>query len=426
MPGRDQVEAVPEVAEEGEADGVGRRAVDRIGERAVGQRPLADAQRAHQRLLVADGALVRVGRDDGHVADRVERLLEREEPARLDAVVVGDQDPRAARPLAERPGVGAGPRAAARRAHRPAARRAPCRGRAARSGPAPGSCPAGRRRRRRPGLVRLVGVTRRRSSGGSAGSGSSMSAALPGVGSRGMRTGRPSRSSRRRAARPATDRSPEVRCRKWKKKADTTAAIGIPKIAPGMPAIREPIRTEPRTTIGWMPTAPCMIRGWRTFMTTIQPAAIRMSVGTRALGLEDERHDDRRRPREERPEERDRLEDPAATEVSAASGRPRSEVRRQRDQEVDDAHQRLAAQEAAERARHRRLEQARLLRVGRRDEPEQEGHDLVAVDDHVDRQEEDDQHRADDAQARHRDLLERLDQGRRRSGRGWRGRPRPG
>ena len=65
-----------------------------------------------------------------------------------------------------------------------------------------------------------------------------MSVALPGTGSRGMRTGRPSRSSSRRAARPATDRSPDVRCRNSKKNADTTAANGMPKIAPGMPAIR--------------------------------------------------------------------------------------------------------------------------------------------------------------------------------------------
>jgi hypothetical protein len=44
-----------------------------------------------------------------------------------------------------------------------------------------------------------------------------------------------------------------------------------PEDRPGMPAMREPMSTEPRTTIGWMPTAPCMIRGCRTFMTT-QPA----------------------------------------------------------------------------------------------------------------------------------------------------------
>ena len=109
---------------------------------------------------MADRALVRVGRDDRDVAHRLERLLERQQAARLDAVVVGDEDPRPARPLGDRPGRRPqGPRAAAARPRRRAARRAPCRGRAARSGPARGSCP-GRSRavgssvsRRRPRLV---------------------------------------------------------------------------------------------------------------------------------------------------------------------------------------------------------------------------------------------------------------------------------
>ena len=42
--------------------------------------------------------------------------------------------------------------------------------------------------------------------------------------------------------------------------------------------------TEPRTTIGWIPTAPCMSRGWRTFITTNQPMPIRMSAGSSAPG----------------------------------------------------------------------------------------------------------------------------------------------
>ena len=106
-PGRDEVEAVAEVAQEGEADRVGRRAVHRIRQRAVGERPLAHAQRPHQRLLVAHRALVGVGGHDGHVAHRLERLLEGQQAARLDAVVVGDQDARPAGPLGERPRVDA-------------------------------------------------------------------------------------------------------------------------------------------------------------------------------------------------------------------------------------------------------------------------------------------------------------------------------
>jgi hypothetical protein len=72
---------VAEVAEEGEADGVGRRAVDGVRERAVAERALADTQRSHERLLVSDRALVRIRRDDRHVAHVLERQLERQQPA---------------------------------------------------------------------------------------------------------------------------------------------------------------------------------------------------------------------------------------------------------------------------------------------------------------------------------------------------------
>ena len=71
------------------------------------------------------------------------------------------------------------------------------------------------------------------------------------------------------------------RAKKWKKNAETTAAIGMPKIAPEMPAIFEPMSTEPRTTIGWMPTAPDIRRGWRMFIVTNQPMPMMISVGQR-------------------------------------------------------------------------------------------------------------------------------------------------
>ena len=63
-----------------------------------------------------------------------------------------------------------------------------------------------------------------------------------------------------------------------------TAAIGMPKIAPVMPAILEPMSTEPRTTMGWIPTAPAMTRGWSTFITRNQPTPITMIAGSVALG----------------------------------------------------------------------------------------------------------------------------------------------
>ena len=103
---------------------------------------------------------------------------------------------------------------------------------------------------------------------------------------------------------------------------------------------------------------------------------------------------------------------PAAAAVTPTSGSPNTTLVTSAMRKYVEAHDRLAAQEPAERARDRRLEEPRLLGVGRRDEAEHEGQDLVAVDDHVDRQEEHDEHRPDDAQAGDRDLLERLDEGR--------------
>ena len=88
-----------------------------------------DPQRAHERLLVAHGRLVRLGRHHVHVADGLERLLEREQSTRLDAVVVGDEDARAGSSTPAR-GFGSWMRAGSVRATRrppPAAR--PGRGR---------------------------------------------------------------------------------------------------------------------------------------------------------------------------------------------------------------------------------------------------------------------------------------------------------
>ena len=157
-----------------------------------------------------------------------------------------------------------------------------------------------------------------------------------------------------------------------------------------------------------MPTAPCMIRGWRTFITTIQPAPIRISAGSADSGWRTSATTTGGAHEMNGPKNGIIWSRPASTEVSAASGSPSRRFVAERDEEVDRAHQGLAAQEATERARDRRLEQARLLRVGGRDDAEQEGQDVVAVEDHVDRQEEDDEQRPDHAQAGDRDRLERL------------------
>ena len=166
------------------------------------ERPLPDAERPHQRLLVADRALVRVGRDDGRVADRVERLLEREQPARLDAVVVRDEDPRPRRPVAERLGD---------RAERPGPAIAADRGPGDRLAAllvevpplGPGPLPGHVRRVAAPSVrARLWSPSRGPVAVLRLGHGTSVS--TPGAGSRGIRTGRPSRFSTRFAARSAT------------------------------------------------------------------------------------------------------------------------------------------------------------------------------------------------------------------------------
>ena len=140
---RDEIEPVPEVPEEGEADRVGRRAVDRVGQRAIRERPLSYAEWPHQRLLMADRALVRVRGDDRHVTHLVERLLEGEEAARFDPVVVRDEDARTDSSTPAPAGSACAGRAGRRVRRRPrVVRHAPCRGRVARSALAPGSCPA--------------------------------------------------------------------------------------------------------------------------------------------------------------------------------------------------------------------------------------------------------------------------------------------
>ena len=320
---------MPEIAEESEAHGVRRRPVDRPAGRAVGESPLADAERAHQRLLVAHRALVRLWRDNERLAHRVEGLLEREQPARLDTVIVGDEDPRSRAPVGQRSGGASkrsrasttsatrqwlstllvevatfDPRALAghvraiatavgqaldprsgpavpiavpgegvevETAPGPAVETAP--GPAVETGPGPAAVEA----------VESPAVEAVEGPPGDARS--STSGSIPGEGSRGMRTSRPSRAARRSAARRVMGPVARTCPRMWKKNAETTAAIGMPKIAPAIPPIFEPMRTEAMTTIGWMPTACSISRGWSTFMTMIQPIAIAISVGSRTSGF---------------------------------------------------------------------------------------------------------------------------------------------
>ena len=146
--GRDEVEAVAEVAEERDADRVGRAAVDGVGERAVGR-----AVRSRTRsgrisvfwwptaLWFVSGAMTVVSPIGSRACLRASSPRD-STPSSFVIRIFGRVDQSRSGP-ARRCGA---PAARHARRHRRPARHAPCRGRAARSGPAPGSCRAGCRR----------------------------------------------------------------------------------------------------------------------------------------------------------------------------------------------------------------------------------------------------------------------------------------
>ena len=190
---------------------------------------------------MADRALVGVGRDDRHLAHPLERLLEREQPARFDAVVVGDQDLGPGRPLPERSGVLAQrARAAPRRAT--GQRLAALLVEVAPLGPGPLA-----------GHVRLVGPALRRASvvvahgcvlvGDPGSSGSAVSAGVVGL-------------ARGRPARRAPARRCRSRCRGSARAGCGPVARHVPR--DGAPPARRP-SDRPRSdagTRGRTPTRP--------------------------------------------------------------------------------------------------------------------------------------------------------------------------
>ena len=293
---------MPEVAEEGEADRVGRRAVDRVGQSS--RRPASARGRAAGASASSGGrprsGWCRAPRPSPRPS-RSSACLSASSPRDSTPSSLVTRILRPARPLAERPGVLAqGPRPAPGRATGqrlatllvevaplgpgPLAGHVRLVGRAvgaslsARASVVVGS---GARRRR----LRLVGVAavgwRRRPRSSSSSSSTSVGAARASaragcgpVARRVPRAGVPP--GRRPSGRPrsgaGTGRRTPTRRRR----------SGSRRSRPGCRRSATPISTEPRTTIGWMPTAPCMIRGWSTFMTTSQPAPIRMSAGSAA------------------------------------------------------------------------------------------------------------------------------------------------
>src|SRR4029077_3209305 len=87
------------------------------------------------------------------------------------------------------------------------------------------------------------------------------------------------------------------------------------------------------------------------------------------------------------------------------------QARAPRDDAIDEAEERLAPEESAERARHAEFEKVEILGVARRYEAVDEGHRLLPVDGQVEREEDDDDEVAEEAQAGHRQVGQRTDEG---------------
>ena len=95
-------------------------------------------------------------------------------------------------------------------------------------------------------------------------------------------------------------------------------------MAPGMPAMRNPISTDPSTTTGWIPTVSRMIRGWRMFITTNQPTTIATNVGPTTSGLNTRAARIGGVQARNGPKNGMAIRTPATTEVRATSGSPRT------------------------------------------------------------------------------------------------------
>jgi hypothetical protein len=115
----------------------------------------------------------------------------------------------------------------------------------------------------------------------------------------------------------------------------------------------------------------------------------------------------RRQPRQERAEERDHVQQARGDGREGRVRQPEHDVDQRRERAEHQAHDQLAAQEPAERAPDRDLQHPRLGHERRRNEPVQEREDVLAVERDVDRQDHEQQHVADHADAREGDRLER-------------------
>ena len=222
------------------------------------------------------------------------------------------------------------------------ARRAPVHVRAAPPAPARGSCPGCRprlvpgppvaRSRARPRArgSRRLGAAAPSAAGRAAPRTSSTSSSTPGTGSRAGGPPGPRALATRCVARSATVPPSRDRATQWKKNAESTAAIGMPKIAPAMPAILEPMTTDAEDD-DRVDADRARHQARRQDVHRHEPADPHQdrAPAARPSGLSSSATATGGSPRQERPEERDHLEQ------AGGDGRERGVLQPEHD--VDDA-----------------------------------------------------------------------------------------
>ena len=125
-------------------------------------------------------------------------------------------------------------------------------------------------------------------------------------------------------------------------------------------------------------------------MTTNQPAPMTMRTGMIGALLRGDGGEDRRRPGDERAEERDGHQQTRGDGGQHAEVEAEDDRGRQGDRAVGQAKQELATDEAAERAVDAVLEELRLLGVRRRHEAHEEPQDPRPVKGDVQAEDDDD------------------------------------
>ena len=190
-----------------------------------------------------------------------------------------------------------------------------------------------------------------------------------------------------------------------------TAITGMPNSAPQTPATVEPTSRPTRTSSGWRPSAPCMSFGCSQFTSTVCTPTRMIVTGMKPARV-DQRGHDRGDERQGGPKKGMSMTSAdSVRDAGRGRGCPKMPPTTATRTAWIDGEDELGAQEAAERARHGALEDEELVLVPIRDDAVHLGEDPVAVDDHVERQDQDEDERAErrDGDAGDRlDLVEEL------------------